>query len=441
MNMKALLLNNKMLVLIFCLGFILRLFFALNSQTPTIKDGILYDSVAVSLINGKGYTLDGQHPTLKVAPFYPLFLASIYSIFGYNFNAALIIQAIIGTLTCLLIYQLAMEIFKNKNVAITSGIISFLYYYFIREGERLWTEPLFMFLLILVVLYYVKMATYNKPFYAAIMGLFSAALTLTRPIALFLPFMLMGVEFFRIYLWNKQKLFVYMRYLGIVLFFFLLPISFWTIRNYAVQNEFLLVVTGGGRNFYEAFNPYEGKKYGITVVDEVIKQGELIPSEVLRDKYYFRKGLESISHKGVLELAKLTMIKGLTFWSLMDWGPMANGGVVFNFCTSFILPFVFFSFILLWSDKHLLMMPLLPVGYFFFFSLVFMGLPRFRLTIEPFLIILAAYSITWLFNRFSKKIIPTAIISLWLAVNFFLYINSENVKVFFKNMVKMGGLW
>jgi 4-amino-4-deoxy-L-arabinose transferase-like glycosyltransferase len=250
MNMRVLLLNNKMLVLIFCLGFILRLFFALNSNTPTIKDGVLYDSIAMSLINGKGYTIDSQHPTSQVAPFYPFFLAVIYTIFGYNLKAALILQAIIGIITCLLIYKLAMEIFKDRNVAIISGIISSLYYYFIREGERLWTETLFMFILVLVILYYVKMITYLNPLYASITGLLSAALTLTRPIALFLPFILMGVDFFMIYRWNRQRLFTYMRYLIMVLFFFLLPVSLWTIRNLVVQKEFVLVATGGGRNFY-----------------------------------------------------------------------------------------------------------------------------------------------------------------------------------------------
>src|SRR3989338_8421129 len=81
--------ETKWLFLILGLGLIVRLYFALNSPNPTIKDGVLYDSVAVSLNNGNGFSLDGEHPTSQVPPLYPYFLASVYAIFGHNFKAAL----------------------------------------------------------------------------------------------------------------------------------------------------------------------------------------------------------------------------------------------------------------------------------------------------------------------------------------------------------------
>jgi hypothetical protein len=201
------------------------------------------------------------------------------------------------------------------------------------------------------------------------------------------------------------------------------------------------VATGSGANFYEAINPYEGKKYGITVRDEVIKQGESIASEVLRDRFYFEKGLESIFHKSPSELMKLTVIKALTFWSLMDWGAMADKTAVFNFCTAFILPFSIISIFLLRRSKYILLILLLPMFYFFFFSLVFMGHPRFRMPAEPFLIILAAYGIVHLFEKFKKKFILSAIIFSWLGINIFLFINSEHIKYFFKKIMQAGGLW
>jgi len=118
------------------------------------------------------------------------------------------------------------------------------------------------------------------------------------------------------------------RHLIIAALLFILPIGIWAFRNFIVQKEFILVATGGGRNFYEAFNPYEGKKYGITVIDETIRKGERISSEVSRDRFYFEEGLKSVFHKSKPELFRMILLKGLTFWSLIDWGPMGNGAAV-----------------------------------------------------------------------------------------------------------------
>jgi hypothetical protein len=125
----------------------------------------------------------------------------------------------------------------------------------------------------------------------------------------------------------------------------------------------------------------------------------------------------------------------------MDWGAMSNGGAVFNFCTSSILPFSIISIILLRRNKFALLPLLLPVLYFFFFSMIFMGHPRFRFPVEPFLLILASYGIVWLFNRFSNKTITAGFIFSWLGINLFLFINSGYVKEIFKGIFTASGLW
>jgi len=431
----------KLIITIFCISLSLRLFFALNSRDPIIKDGATYDSVAVSLISGKGFSLDGVHPTSAVPPLYPYLLASIYAVFGHNFKAALFFQSLFGALTCVLIFLLTKEVFRERIVAFLAGMICSLYYYFIKEGERLWTEPIFIFLITLAFLLFVKMSSTRNIFYAAGFGLACAFFILTRPGALFLPFLLMLAGYFRIRPWNKKDLSVYARYLSVALFFLIVPVALWSVRNFMIQKEFVLVATGGGANLYEAFNPYQGKKYGITVRDEVIKQGESMSSEVLRDRFYFKKGLESFFHKAPSELTKLTMIKALTFWSLMEWGAMADKTAVFNFCTAFILPFSIMAIFLLRRSRYILSVLLLPLLYFFFFSLVFMGHPRFRMPAEPFLIILAAYAIAYLFQKSEKKIIPSAVIFSWLGINLALFMGSGYVKYFFKKIMQAGGLW
>lgn len=434
-------LDAKWLILIFCLGFILRLFFALNSRDPIIKDGATYDSVAMSLTGGKGFTLDGEHPTSSVPPLYPFFLFLIYSIFGHNFQAALIIQAVLGAITCLLIFLLAREIFKDRKTAILSGAICAVYYYFIREGERLWTEPLFIFLVILLVFSYLRLITARSIAYAILFGISSAALVLTRPVALFLPLIFVAVEFLRGRYWQKGIFFSSIRYLAVAMVFFIVPIGLWAGRNSIVQKEFVLVATGGGRNFYESFNPYEGKKYGITVIDETIRRGDNLPTEASKDRFYFEEGVKSISKKSWAELLRLIVLRAATFWSLMDWGAMGNGMAVFNFCTSFILPFSLIGLILSRRNKLVLICFVIPITYFFLFSMLFMGLPRFRLPIEPFLVALASYGIVRFFRKFTNKAIPSFVILAWLCFNFTLFINSGYTKELFKRIANLSGIW
>ncbi|MFC1631929.1 ArnT family glycosyltransferase [Candidatus Omnitrophota bacterium] len=433
--------QTKWLILIFCLGLILRLFFAVNSPDPIISDGVSYDALAVSLANGRGFSLNGQDLTSSVPPGFPFVLASIYALFGHNFMAALIVQAILGAVLCLLVYQLAKGVVKDKTIALVSAAICCVYYYFLREGERLLTEPLFMFLLVLSVLYYVKMSGDSNLLYPAMFGLSCALLTLTRPVGLFLPFILLGIELLRVSPRNKTQGFAYLKRAGIILLVFMIPLGLWAGRNFLVHKELVLVTTNGGANFYESFNPYQGKKYGITVKDQVTEQADKISSEVARDKFYFKQAAKSISSKSPAELFKLTLLKAATFWSLLDWGAMGNGGYVFNFCTAFILPFSLAAVILLRKDKFALSVLLTPLSYFFLLSLVFMGLPRFRFPAEPFLIILAAYSIVRLFRRFSRKTIPAAVVFTWLGLNLWMFINSEAAKGLLKKIAKLSGLW
>lgn len=99
------------LLLLVALGF--RLFIALRLPNDEPDDGRVYAQIAINVLEQHVYSHDNQPPyapSLIRVPGYPLFLAGIYKIFGHGNNTAVrVVQAVIDTLTCVLIALVAFE--------------------------------------------------------------------------------------------------------------------------------------------------------------------------------------------------------------------------------------------------------------------------------------------------------------------------------------------
>ncbi|HWO01817.1 MAG TPA: glycosyltransferase family 39 protein [Blastocatellia bacterium] len=91
------------------LGF--RLFLALRLPNDEPDDGRLYVRIAINVVAHRSYSIETEEPyspTYIRVPGYPLFLAGVYSLFGAENNRAVrAIQAVIDTITCLLVGLLA----------------------------------------------------------------------------------------------------------------------------------------------------------------------------------------------------------------------------------------------------------------------------------------------------------------------------------------------
>jgi hypothetical protein len=74
-------------------------------------DGRVYAQIARDVLEQHVYSQDAEspyEPTLIRTPGYPLFIASVYAVFGHGRNGAVrIVQAVIDTATCLLVAMLA----------------------------------------------------------------------------------------------------------------------------------------------------------------------------------------------------------------------------------------------------------------------------------------------------------------------------------------------
>ena len=141
------------LVFIFILAFSFRLGHAfLHKAIPHI-DAACYDNIGRNLAEGRGYRISNSGPieddkSLIQPPAYPFFLGAIYQLFGYSHPAVWTIQSLIGAFTCILIYLIATKLFDQK-VARISALLSAICPAFITYSAILFSETLFLFLVML----------------------------------------------------------------------------------------------------------------------------------------------------------------------------------------------------------------------------------------------------------------------------------------------------
>ena len=99
------------LLLLVALGF--RLFIALRLPNDEPDDGRVYAQIAINVLEQHVYSHDTQPPfapSIIRLPGYPLFIAGVYKVFGHGNNTAVrVVQAVIDTLTCVLIALVAFE--------------------------------------------------------------------------------------------------------------------------------------------------------------------------------------------------------------------------------------------------------------------------------------------------------------------------------------------
>lgn len=432
--------KKSVIILIFSIAFLVRLVCILNFSQPLAGDECAYDNLALRILNEHKYYVESDQSSRP--PGYPFLLSAIYFIFGHNFNAVRIFQALFDSLMCVLMYVLCSRLF-SKRIALTAGIFSVLYFLFIQGASRLLTESIETFMLFLLIFIVYKTKERFSFFNAVSIGLLGSMLALTKGImVLFLPFLFLGLLVLGYY--RNIALRELLKKILIVAVIFTVPISLWTCRNYKVYKAFVPVSTQSGWALYDSYFPREGKKFGFNIIDDNVRYAMSLNSPVEMSNYLTKKTLEFIRNNPA-KVLKLEFLKILYFWSPIDWeiiGAGAGNGV-FNFQYAFIFPFsVFGVFLLLKNmDRHV---PLYcPIIYMFFMCLIFYGSSRFRMAIEPYLIIFFAVGIVKFFELFiqKSKYMPAVISASYGFLILILYFNFNLFKTGAVSCFKFFSLW
>ena len=102
-------------------------------------DSQQYETIALNLLSGGGYSIMPGVPTAEREPVYPLFIAACYAPFGRLPGLVIVLQCLLGTATCALAWRLGRRLFGERvglaALAVSACHPQLVYYsaYFFRE--------------------------------------------------------------------------------------------------------------------------------------------------------------------------------------------------------------------------------------------------------------------------------------------------------------------
>lgn len=201
-----------------------------------------YDTIGWNLAQGHGYSMDPEPPYTPSAyrpPVYPFMLAAVYAIFGHSYAAAKGLQAIIGALTCILIYLIALNVF-DRRTGIIAALVSEVYPAFLFYVNMLVMEVVLIFLVAVTIYLFVKVVKHKTLGYQIALGASIAIASLCRPIMLLFPLIVLAVIY---YVYRNKGL--ALRHFGVMFATTVMVLTPWSVRNYLVFHKFIPVVSKG----------------------------------------------------------------------------------------------------------------------------------------------------------------------------------------------------
>lgn len=422
-------------LLIFVLALAPRLIVAISSTELPSKDALGYDLRAQSIAAGQGFSAGGR-PTSFKEPLYSFFLAAIYLIFGNSYVAVRAVQSIMGAFSCYIVYLLGKRSF-GAAVGFVAAMAAAFDPSLVKSAEHTTSEGFFTFLLLISLYLLLRLEAEPKRSISSGAGAILGLAALTRSVVFFFPFLIAARGLIKVL---REKAMVRKAALDIAALVlpFLLIIAPWTVRNWWVHRSFVPISTNVGINLYSSYRPPQGKLFGFNAFDENTRRAFQLGTEVEQSRYLMAKTFESIrDNPGALPY--LIFLKSAYFFSPFDWEVI--GGGVLNFVYFFSIPFFVAGLIAGRGRGEGASCLYLALIYFFAMAILTYGSPRFRLPVEPLLLIFAALGLVCLFRRSKRKLVDSATVLGYFGLSLFLYFYSSQVKAASKMAFKIFGLW
>jgi len=408
--------DGKILLCIFLIAFIIRIistFFVLPVIDPGILDaknqgdGLTYDDVAMHLLKGEGY---GGTSTW---PGYSTFLAIVYFLFGRSFTVVRVIQAILGSLTCVLIYFLGKSVFSARVGTIAAGL-SVIYPFFLRYTALVHTETLAVLLVTSMTLMMIKYHKEPSAKNCVRLGVIVGVSTLIKPVIFGFPIFLLIVM-----LLTSQHKLISLKNFGIILVIFSILLAPWIVRNSLYYNEFVLLPRAGA-DLYNSNVPTYKYRFSLPQTKEQIlkdpKYKEIIEQkeEVFKHEGSISRNIDEIDKRGYRMFLNNIIrypdefIKGLWFKFKEFWRPIPHPGsprwtpinIIITFLSAGLISLLGFAgMIVSYKRWRTTIFLIALVVYFTLFHTLIIGLARYRLPIMPIMMVFASY----ILNEVLKK--------------------------------------
>jgi hypothetical protein len=424
------------LVAIVILAILLRLAVALylgdEVDAPSmLTDQRSYHALGARLVTGYGFSFDqnwypftpADTPTAHWSFLYSLFVAGVYGIFGIHPLAVRLVQAILGGLLLpWMVYRLAKAMSppipdqspgQAEAMPLLAALIAAVYAYFVLYAATLMTETLYIVCLLwslergLVLTEKLRSRAPRREVWPVVLslGLSLGLGTLLR------QSLLPWVPVLFVYLlwtgWRARRLRLALGstvLAGGMLAALVLP---WTVRNYVVYHDFLLLNSNAGYAMYSAQHPMHGTTF--REFDAApLPEGWWGRPEPELDRALMRQGIQFVvDDPGRYLLLSLSRIRAFfEFWPSADTTLLNNIGRTGSF--GLFLPFMLYGLVLAirrpqWLARNLLLA--LFMAFYTLLHILTWAMVRYRLPVDAVLIPLAALAIADLRLRARKGLV------------------------------------
>lgn len=385
------------------------------------SDALWYFGRAVTLMEDGSYS-EGGLPTAYWPIGYPAFLALLFTFTGPHLVAVQFANLFFAGCTFWLLFYFVKNVFKDDLAARLSILLLTLYpnnavYVSFALSEMLYTCLLLLISVVLV----------TRPTALALLlsGIMLGIAALIKTQTVLLAPVLVAIAFSTDWTFRDFKAAILRAVTVSVIM--LAVIAPWTLRNYAVFDEFILVSTNGGASLLAGNNP--------SVVGDY--RHDFSDTDPLFEEVEFSVADQVESDKRARQIAKQWILENpFTFIGLMPkkffrfWGMDGEGEWAYQASTWYEQNVLWFRsarvinqayyFLLLtgfivaiWKLLHTPSKPKLYYGfaiaaYFTFISLIFSGQSRYHFPVMPFVIAYAAWVGSEILHN-SKKRVATAI--------------------------------
>lgn len=207
-----------------------------SGQWLLVVDEVTYELTADNLASGRGFSLPDTSgvlkPTMWREPAYPVFLSSLYILFGHSFKLVFFLQKVLLAFIVLIVYLIALNILEHKHrhiIAFLSAVLTAINLDLIYYSDLIMSETLFIFLLMSSTYLFIKALKSKRIILFALAGLLFGLSSLCRAVtSLYFIVAILLI----IYFCKGIKL----RYLLIFLIFYFSIITPWIARNYILFN-------------------------------------------------------------------------------------------------------------------------------------------------------------------------------------------------------------
>lgn len=391
----------RAILLVFALAFLVRAaVVTLHAAPPVRGDMITYEGIALNIVEGKWHFGWGDLPSAHREPIYPLFMAAIYSLTGPSREAVHWAHALLGSVTCALLVMLSSMLLRSRSAAALAGILAAFYPPFLLHVQTLLSEPLATVLLLLATYLIVAGWTGAKKWTLVAGALVLGLATLTRAANL----MYAPLVAFSILAFSYGRRHFGLR--GAALFFvaFLLVLSPWTTRNYAVFGRFIPVGVNAGGSFFrgnydEGTLGSMGTNYHPDMPGDITAQYEGL-DEVGVDRLLMREGLKYVrSHPGTF--LKLCALKFIRFWFNVGFAdPPSRTSIVFAVGNALLLLLALYGILGSGLAVHRAAWPAyMLVVYYTGLHVVLFATARYNIPVMPYVLCFAAAGLSAVARR------------------------------------------